>query len=111
MQSLFWWWPRAKHLSWTRTHVITFYQTFYQKDPATPKVLNASEECWANALHKIGLEVNHDLTRPLTLNKVQQTIVSLPRGKRLKRTNSQRKSSKTLHLSWHPHSLRLSKVF
>jgi len=55
--------------------------------------------------------MNHDLTRPVTLNKVQQTIVLLPRGKPLKGTNSQWNSSKTLHLSWHPHSLKLSKVF
>ncbi len=84
MQSLFWWWPRTKHLMWTKGICHSILSNFLPKGLSHPKGLECSRRMLGKHPTQSRLGMNHDFTRPLTPNKVQQTIISLPRRKPLR---------------------------
>jgi hypothetical protein len=64
------------------SHYITkFYANLYASKEHAPGTSEAQERCWENVPTRVTEAINVDMTRPLSLAKITETITSLPKGK------------------------------
>jgi hypothetical protein len=64
------------------SHYITkFYANLYTSEAHAPGTSEAQERCWESVPTRVTEAMNVDMTRPLSLVELTETITSLPKGK------------------------------
>jgi hypothetical protein len=64
-------------------YIIKFHASLYASEAHAPGISEAQERCWEGVPTHVMEAMNADMTRPLSLVEITETITSLPKGKAL----------------------------
>ncbi len=64
-------------------YISQFYTNLYTFEPHSLDIVEAQRKCWESIPSPVMKDMNAEMTQELTLEKVVETIISLPKGKAL----------------------------